>query len=300
MKPPLFEGSVNPLDAEEWLSTMETILDFMELRDDEKIICATYVLRKEARYWWDAVKTRRNIREMTWTDFVYEFNKKFFNPTALSAQQTEFLNFKQDNLTVAEAVRKFERLAKLCPYLVPTEEQRVKRMLEMFRPDISLSVEGGGDPPTTTTDCVERAFRAEHRLNQLKDMRQRMYENRRKQGDQAGNQNSDNRNKGPQNSQQGQNKYNNKRKGGNQASRNTRQQTSRKNSSPNPTCAKCGRNHPGECRLGITACYKCGKEGHYAKGCTVKTSADDRQNKTQEMQLRAIEAVAVGPKEESD
>ncbi|KAL5555652.1 hypothetical protein UlMin_037888 [Ulmus minor] len=272
----------------------------MELRDDEKIICATYVLRKEARYWWDAVKTRRNIREMTWTDFVYEFNKKFFNPTALSAQQTEFLNFKQDNLTVAEAVRKFERLAKLCPYLVPTEEQRVKRMLEMFRPDISLSVEGGGDPPTITTDCVERAFRAEHRLNQLKGMRQRLYENRRKQGDQAGNQNSDNRNKGPQNSQQGQNRYNNKRKGGNQVSRNTRQQTSRNNSSSNPVCAKCGKNHPGECRQGTTACYKCDKEGHYAKGCMVKISGDDRQNKTQETQLRAIEAVTVGPKEESD
>ena len=50
MKPPLFEGSTNPLDAEEWLSTMETILDFMELKDDEKIICAAYVLRKKARY----------------------------------------------------------------------------------------------------------------------------------------------------------------------------------------------------------------------------------------------------------
>ena len=40
---------------------METILDFMELNDDEKIICAAYVLRKKARYWWEAVKTRRNI-----------------------------------------------------------------------------------------------------------------------------------------------------------------------------------------------------------------------------------------------
>ena len=165
MKPPLFEGSTNPLDAEEWLSTMEIILDFMELKDDEKIICAAYVLRKEARYWWEAVKTRRNVREMSWADFVYEFNKKFFNPIALSAQQTEFLNFKQDNMIVAEAIRKFERLTKLCPCLIPTEEQRVKRMLKMFRPDISLSVEGRGNPPTTTTDCVERAYRVEHRLN---------------------------------------------------------------------------------------------------------------------------------------
>ena len=45
---------------------------------------------------------------MTWADFVYEFNKKFFNPTALSAQQTKFLKFKQDNMTVVKAVRKFE------------------------------------------------------------------------------------------------------------------------------------------------------------------------------------------------
>ncbi|KAL5581554.1 hypothetical protein UlMin_013996 [Ulmus minor] len=180
----------------------------MELRDEEKITCAVYVLRKEARYWWDAVKTRRVVQAMSWADFVYEFNKKFFNPTALSAQQTEFLNFKQENMTVADAVRKFERLAKLCPYLVPTEEQRVKRMLEMFRPDISLSVEGGSDPPTTTTDCVERAYRAEHRLNQLKEMRNRMFENKRKQNNQGSNQN-----RGQQVSQpQGQNK-NNKRKG---------------------------------------------------------------------------------------
>ena len=108
MKPPLFVGTTDPLDAKEWLSTMETILDFMELRDDEKIICAAYVLRKEACYWWEVVKTRRNVWEMSWEIFFYEFNKTLYNLTALSAQQTKFLNFKQDNMTVANAVRKFE------------------------------------------------------------------------------------------------------------------------------------------------------------------------------------------------
>ena len=66
MKPPLFEGTTNSLEAEDWLSTMETILDFMELRDEEKITCAVHALRKEARYWWDAVKSRRVVQAMTW------------------------------------------------------------------------------------------------------------------------------------------------------------------------------------------------------------------------------------------
>ena len=35
-------------------------------------------------------------------------------------------------------------------------------MLEMFRPDIALVIEGGGDQPTSTADYVEDAFKAEH------------------------------------------------------------------------------------------------------------------------------------------
>ncbi|KAL5546021.1 hypothetical protein UlMin_005708 [Ulmus minor] len=68
---------------------------------------------------------------MTWINFLDEFNKKFLNPTALSVHQTEFLNFEQGNMTVAEAVRKFEQFAKCCPYLVPNDEQQVKRMLKI-------------------------------------------------------------------------------------------------------------------------------------------------------------------------
>ena len=36
---------------------------------------------------------------------------------------------------------------------------------------------------------------------------------------------------------------------------------------PNPECAKCGKNHYGECRLGTDSCFKCGQPGHYAKEC---------------------------------
>ena len=94
MKPPTFEGSANPLDSKEWLSSMKTILDFIELNNQERILCATYMLKRETRYWWESIKARRNAREMLRADFLYEFNKKFFNPIALSAQQIKFLNLK--------------------------------------------------------------------------------------------------------------------------------------------------------------------------------------------------------------
>ena len=102
---------------------------------------------------------------MTWADFVIEFNRKFFNPTMMNVQQKKFLNIKQGKITVAVVVKKFDQLVRQCPYLVPSEEQQTKRMLEMFRLNIALAIESGGDQPTTIVACIERAYRAKYRLN---------------------------------------------------------------------------------------------------------------------------------------
>ena len=32
-------------------------------------------------------------------------------------------------------------------------------------------------------------------------------------------------------------------------------------------CAQCGKNHYGECRLGIDSCFKCGQPGHFVIEC---------------------------------
>ena len=54
--------------------------------------------------------------------------------------------------------------------------------------------------------------------------------------------------------------------------------------------------------MGLNVCYKCRKEGHYAKGCTVKVPTDDRQNRAhpQNTQLRAMQARLGGPVEEHE
>ncbi|GMN70246.1 hypothetical protein TIFTF001_039289 [Ficus carica] len=74
-------------------------------------------------------------------------------------------------MTVMEAVKKFEQLARLCPELVPNEKEKVRRMMKMFRTDISKQVSAGSSPPTLVFNCISRAIRAEYWINQDKEAR---------------------------------------------------------------------------------------------------------------------------------
>ncbi|GMN20337.1 hypothetical protein TIFTF001_047077 [Ficus carica] len=46
--------------------------------------------------------------------------------------------FRQGNLSVAEAVKKFEQLARLCPHLISSERDKVRRMMRMFRSNLAV------------------------------------------------------------------------------------------------------------------------------------------------------------------
>ena len=50
------------------------------------------------------------------------FNCKYFNLEVVRAQKMEFLNLKQGRMTIAVAVRKFERLERLCHFLQLNED----------------------------------------------------------------------------------------------------------------------------------------------------------------------------------
>ncbi|GMN51897.1 hypothetical protein TIFTF001_021054 [Ficus carica] len=67
----------------------------------------------------------------------------------------EFNNFRQGNLSVTKAVMRFNQLKHLCPHMVPNEEERLRRMIRMLRPEITVIVDSGTAPPTTTAEYVK-------------------------------------------------------------------------------------------------------------------------------------------------
>ena len=65
MRAPEFEVSSDPLGADEWLSSLQVIMGFINMTDHEKVYCVSFLLNKDVSYWWETVTMRRNVNEMT-------------------------------------------------------------------------------------------------------------------------------------------------------------------------------------------------------------------------------------------
>ncbi|GMN66193.1 hypothetical protein TIFTF001_035254 [Ficus carica] len=175
MKAPEFEGPADPIEVDNWLIDIQVIFDFIGLSEQEKVLYASFALKKDARHWWMTVQMRSNVTTMSWQDFVTEFRAMYYNREILAVQQNEFNSFRQGSMTVMEAVKKFEQLARLCQELVPNEAEKVRRMMKMFRTDIAKQVSAGSNPPTLVSDCISRAIRAEYLINQDKEARAQIF-----------------------------------------------------------------------------------------------------------------------------
>ncbi|GMN69164.1 hypothetical protein TIFTF001_038218 [Ficus carica] len=162
MKASEFEGSTNPIEADNWL------IDLQMLASGGK-----------------QFRSARDVTQMTWEDFVEEFKEKYFNTEVMEAQQDEFDKFRQGNLSVAEAVKKFEQLARLCPHLISSKRDKVRRMMRMLRSELAVVISSGPHPSLTIAECVSWAIRAKYWVGQNKEQRAKFFKEKREEKTQA-------------------------------------------------------------------------------------------------------------------
>ena len=86
----MFEGTVDPAVSKEWFSMIEKIFKFVRIEDEEKVKCVVYMLRRDARIWWEAVKNDRDVATMTWAEFLREFNSKYYSQAVINSKVAEF------------------------------------------------------------------------------------------------------------------------------------------------------------------------------------------------------------------
>ncbi|XP_062100165.1 uncharacterized protein LOC133806045 [Humulus lupulus] len=113
--------------AKDWLTLVDAIFDHMELNDRQRVSCVVHLLKMDARIWWDVVKQTRDMKTMTWADFIQVFSKKYYSATVLATKVDEFVKLTQGNLSITVYAQKFDRLARFAPEIVQTEAMRVQR-----------------------------------------------------------------------------------------------------------------------------------------------------------------------------
>ncbi|CAN6234283.1 unnamed protein product [Urochloa humidicola] len=66
-RPPTFSHSTDPLQADDWLKTVNKILDIAQCTDREKVMYASGRLEGTASDWWDAyVAAHQDAQTITW------------------------------------------------------------------------------------------------------------------------------------------------------------------------------------------------------------------------------------------
>jgi hypothetical protein len=101
-KPPTFASSLDPVDDDDWLKSIEKMLNIAQCSDREKVLYASGRLTGPAADWWDSYVAAHDAADtITWVEFSTQF-KNYHIPASLMKIKKEFLSLKQGNMSVSE------------------------------------------------------------------------------------------------------------------------------------------------------------------------------------------------------
>ncbi|KAL0455691.1 UNVERIFIED_CONTAM: hypothetical protein Slati_0908300 [Sesamum latifolium] len=120
------------------------------------------LLEKDALDWWETIlgNMDREIT-LTWDDFLRKFAEKYTPPIYKNRKKVEFLELKQNNLSVADYELQFVRLSKYAPEEIRTDESKRDRFERGLRLDIHEKI---AIKPSSYSALLEAALRAEETI----------------------------------------------------------------------------------------------------------------------------------------
>jgi hypothetical protein len=107
-KPPTFSNSSDPLQGDDWLKSMDKMLNIAQCTDREKVLYASSRLNSPAADWWDAYcAAHAAANTINWAEFSTHFRNYHISAGLMKIKKKEFLSFKQGGMSVSEYMDKF-------------------------------------------------------------------------------------------------------------------------------------------------------------------------------------------------
>ncbi|KAK9932537.1 hypothetical protein M0R45_019772 [Rubus argutus] len=101
-----FKGGIDAIEADKWINNLATFFTLINCTKVEKTKVAAFLLKDEARNWWDSLD-RRGVDDlnMNWVNFKEAYRVKYFPPSVKIQLEADFAELVQGSMTVHTALR---------------------------------------------------------------------------------------------------------------------------------------------------------------------------------------------------
>ncbi|KAK1627300.1 hypothetical protein QYE76_001615 [Lolium multiflorum] len=169
--PPMFSKTEEPLDADDWLQTIENNLEVAGVEAAEKVLFATHYLSGPARAWWTSARAMNAGQMMTWEDFKLKFSKYHVPQGLIKKMRDEFRELKQGRMSVVEYRDRFLTLSRYAPDETDTNEKRKESFLNGLHDEMQTVLVN--IPFADLEALVDSAIQMEGKLHQANENRKR-------------------------------------------------------------------------------------------------------------------------------
>jgi hypothetical protein len=170
--PPVFAHSSDPMDAEDWLRTMERELHTAQCDDMEKVLNGPRLLSGVAKSWWESyLATHANPDAITWEEFRDSF-RQYHVQAGLMTVKEEFLALKQESMSVSEYRDRFLQLSRYAPEDVNTDAKRQYRFLRGLVDPLHYQLMNHTFP--TFQHLIDRAIMMERKCKEMEDRKRKI------------------------------------------------------------------------------------------------------------------------------
>ncbi|XP_016200397.1 uncharacterized protein LOC107641417 [Arachis ipaensis] len=127
-----FNGDSLDEDPQQYLEDAKKAIRALRCTKEWAVELVSYNLRGSARYWYESLlesKEAAGLPPPSWEEFTDEFLARFYPANKQAEDAIAFERLRQENMTVTEYAKEFTRLSKSAPYLVNSEEMKVRRFV---------------------------------------------------------------------------------------------------------------------------------------------------------------------------
>jgi hypothetical protein len=171
-KPPTFASSPDPLHADDWLKSVDKMLNISQCSDWGKVLYASSRLTGHAADWWDFYVAAHDAADtITWAEFTTQF-RNYHSPAGLmKIKKKEFLSLKQGNMSVSEYHDRFIQLSRYAPDEVAGAEIKQEHFTEGLNGPLQYALVAHTFP--SFQRLLDKALAIEHKRVQLGDLKRK-------------------------------------------------------------------------------------------------------------------------------